>query len=86
VTTLGRVASPLFPFWHFDAKGGEVALLGLSPGFAWVGHKHSCFIIPLSLVLVYGHFVLNLCRLVVVELCGIVCVRLCATMCLGYYM
>jgi hypothetical protein len=26
---LERVASPLFPFWHFDAKGGEVALVGI---------------------------------------------------------
>ena len=36
---MGRVASLLFSFWCFDAKGGEEGLLGPVPGFAWDGHK-----------------------------------------------
>ena len=29
---LGACSIALFPFWHFDAKGGEVVLLGVSVG------------------------------------------------------
>ena len=38
--SLGTSSIALLPFWCFDAKGGEVVLLGLSVGFAWVGRKH----------------------------------------------
>ena len=36
---IGTLASLFSPFWCLDAKGGEVALLGSSRVFAWVGHK-----------------------------------------------
>jgi len=63
---MGRLASLFSPFWCLDAKGGEVALFRLLPGFAWVGHKHSfrfasyC-LCPLLSYLVL--FVLELCWL-----------------------
>ena len=37
------VASLFFPFWRLDAKGGEVVLVAIFVGFAWVGHKLICF-------------------------------------------
>ena len=33
--SLGTLSIALFPFWRFDAKGGEVVLCRVSPGFAW---------------------------------------------------
>jgi hypothetical protein len=68
----------LLPFWRFDAKGGEVVLLGR--GFAWVGRKH----LPL-----FHSFYLLACALFSVELCvldlhglykTLSCVTLCSCM------
>ena len=59
----GTLSIALSPFWCLDAKGGEVALFRLLPGFAWVGHKLSCF--DLHHFIVFGLFVFELCGLVV---------------------
>ena len=64
---MGRLASLFSPFWCLDAKGGEVALFRLLPGFAWVVHKHSCFHLHLIAsvhFIVFGLFVFELCGLV----------------------
>ena len=48
----GLVSIALYPFWRFDAKGGEVVLLG-SHGIC-MGWAQAClFIIPLLLVSLY---------------------------------
>ena len=63
---LGTVSIAFLPFWCFDAKGGEVVLLGsLTVGFAWDGHKHVrlsfiCACVHLSYV-VLNLFALVLC-------------------------
>jgi hypothetical protein len=64
---MGRLASLFSPFWCLDAKGGEVALFRLLPGFAWVGHKLRVSICILLLVSTLSYLVLF-----VVELCGLV--------------
>ena len=38
--SLGRASLPLFPFWRSDAKGGEVAPLGL--GICMGGLSYLC--------------------------------------------
>ena len=58
----------LFPFWRLDAKGGEVVLLVISVGFAWVGHKLIRFLeifrllvsIYLSVELIWSNFMFKL--------------------------
>ena len=68
---LGRSIA-LFPFWRFDAKRGEVVLLGLRVGFAWVRAHAYAFTILVALVSIY----VELIRVVFsVEL---MCVILCA--------
>ena len=38
----GRVVMLFFPFWRFDAKGGEGVLLGISDGICMGKHKCIC--------------------------------------------
>jgi hypothetical protein len=56
---LGTCSFALFPFWHFDAKGGEVVLLGISVGFVGVGHKHVSLLFALSWELVSIYLVVE---------------------------
>ena len=74
---MGHLASLFSPFWCLDAKGGEVALFRLLPGFAWVGHKHRFLICILLLVstlscLVYSslNYVVENLFLYVCKTCG----------------
>ena len=66
--SLGRSIA-LFPFWRFDAKGGEVVLVGSPWDLHGFGHKH----MRLSFLLRLCPS-LSLCRtyllFVSVELCG----------------
>ena len=60
----------LFPFWRFDAKGGEVVLVGSPWDLHGFGHKH----MRLSFLFALVSFFLSRCRTYLlfesVELCG----------------
>ena len=59
---MGYVASLFFPFWCFDAKGGEVALVDHG-NLQGLGHKH--MLLPfLESLCPYLHFI---------RACGTIC-------------
>ena len=61
---MGRLASLFFPFWCLDAKGGDVALFRLLPGFAWDGHKpfvFFCIFLLVSALFSICFFAFELC-------------------------
>ena len=54
---MGRLASLFSPFWCLDAKGGEVALFRLLPGFAWVVAQalvSICILLLVSTFIIFG--------------------------------
>jgi hypothetical protein len=69
----GRGSIALFPFWRFDAKGGEVVLLGYPRDLQGSGTSQICFYASFAacvpFILVLNHL---LVRIYIVELC--VCV------------
>ena len=59
--TFGLCSIALFPFWRFDAKRGEVVLVGLPLGFARVGHTHLLYhSLRASVPLCFTRLLLNL--------------------------
>ena len=64
---MGRLSIALVPFWRFDAKGGEVVLVGLLRDLQGCGHKHFelliCVLYAYAMYLTFLHCYDYYCKL-----------------------